>query len=287
MIRNCPRKCHDIHTRKPAARKLKPYFRKLDSRWIKRWQCKICNKTFSEATENPRKWQKKRRINSLVLKLFASTISERRMAIVMGVNRKTIAHRRNFLSRLEETKEKAQWSHVRKVQFDDLETFEHTKCKPLSVCIAVDADTRRIIGYEVSKMPAKGQLAKIARKKYGHRPDERPEGWNRLLRTLKTKLSEEVIFVSDSNPHYPKYVKKYFPLAKHVRVKGKRGCITAQGELKRIGFDPLFSLNHTCAMFRASISRLIRKTWNTTKQAYALEQHIRIYRKFHNDVLVT
>jgi len=39
--------------------------------------------------------------------------------------------------------------------------------------------------------------------------------------------------------------------ATHRTVKGRRGSIAGQGELKKIGFDPLFSLNHTCAMLRA------------------------------------
>ena len=57
------------------------------------------------------------------------------------------------------------------VEFDDLETFEHTKCKPLSVTLMVEYKTRRILGFEVSQMPAKGRIAHIARKKYGPRAE--------------------------------------------------------------------------------------------------------------------
>jgi len=53
------------------------------------------------------------------------------------------------------------------IQFDDMETFEHTKCKPLSITLAVEEKTRRILDYQVSQMPAKGLLAEISRKKYG------------------------------------------------------------------------------------------------------------------------
>ena len=96
------------------------------------------------------------------------------------------------------------------IQFDELETFEHTKCKPLSVIIAVDRKT----------------------------------------------------------------------------CKGKRGCVTGQGELKKVGFDPLFSLNHTFAMFRANMNRLFRKTWCTTKVPQGLIDHIDLYIQHHNRVLV-
>ncbi|MEQ1722809.1 MAG: hypothetical protein ABL930_06505, partial [Pseudobdellovibrio sp.] len=55
-----------------------------------------------------------------------------------------------------------------------------------------------------------------------------------------------------------------------------------QGELKKIGFDPLFSLNHTCAMMRAKVSRLIRRTWNTTKKPERLSEHLALAVLHHN-----
>jgi hypothetical protein len=55
-----------------------------------------------------------------------------------------------------------------------------------------------------------------------------------------------------------------------------------QGELKSGGFDPLFSFNHTAAMLRANINRLVRKTWCTTKRIDRLEAHIALYVQFHN-----
>jgi len=63
---------------------------------------------------------------------------------------------------------------------------------------------------------------------------------------------------------------------------GKKGCIAGQGELKKATFDPIFSINHTFAMMRANISRLIRKTWNTTKKVEGLIDHLNIYVWMHN-----
>ena len=102
------------------------------------------------------------------------------------------------------------------LQFDDLITTEHTKLKPLSISIAVDAKRRFILGAEVSIIPAFGLLAKLSREKYGRR----------------------------SNGHYQ-------------RFKGAKGAVVGQGELKKLKRDPLFMINHTCAMLRANINRLI------------------------------
>ena len=171
------------------------------------------------------------------------------------------------------------------VQFDDLETSEHTKCKPLSVSLIVDQKTRKILGFEVSKIPAKGHLAEIARKKYGYRPDERPAALDRLFQKVKPMIAETAKFMSDQNPLYPAPVRKYFANAEYETVKSRRGCVTGQGELKEGGFDPLFSLNHTCAMLRANMNRLFRRTWCTTKKIAGLVNHLWIYVQYHNETL--
>ena len=46
------------------------------------------------------------------------------------------------------------------VQFDDLETSEHTKCKPLSVALAVDPKTRKILNFKVNQMLLQGSACK-------------------------------------------------------------------------------------------------------------------------------
>jgi hypothetical protein len=171
-------------------------------------------------------------------------------------------------------------------EFDDMETFEHTKCKPLSITLAVTYPERRILGVEVSTMPANGLLAALSRKKYGPRPDHRPQGRTRLFTRIKAWVAPGAQIKSDQNPHYPKDVKVHFPTSKHHRFKGRRGAIVGQGELKKIGFDPLFCLNHTCAMIRDNVNRLKRKTWATTKKPERLLAHLNLYAHFHNEVLL-
>ncbi len=214
----------------------------------------------------------------------------RRTARLLRIHRTTVARKVRFLAekaRLDHLKslEAFQKAPLSEIQFDDLETMEHSKCKPLSVALAVDAKTRKILAFSVSQMPAKGLLARIALKKYGYRKDLRRIGWEKLFQDLKPLVSESATFTSDQNPFYPAFVQKHFPKAKHETVEGKRGCIAGQGELKKIGFDPLFSLNHTCAMLRANINRLFRRTWCTTKKRERLFDHIMLYAAYHNQVL--
>ena len=207
------------------------------------------------------------------------------MARILNLNRKTIARKLLFLGKKceeELERENASLPPAQQVEFDDLETFEHTKCKPVSVPLMVEYKSRRILGLEVARMPAKGKLAQRARKKYGPRFDERPSARRRLFEKVQSLVHPEAIIRSDSNPHYPDDVKRHFPQATHETVLSRKGAITAQGELKKQKFDPIFSLNHTCAMYRAHVGRLIRKTWNTTKKIERLRLHLMIYAHCHN-----
>lgn len=262
--------------------------RKSDCRRIQRFKCVVCRKHFSVATFNLCYRQKKRQINPKVFQELTSGVSLRRAAKKLRVNRKTIARRLEFLGQLAHA-ELQSTNHEHPpasiIEFDDMETFEHTKCKPLSITLAVEHRTRRILGFEVSRMPAKGLLARIARKKYGSRRDERPAAREELFTRIQPLVAPAAVIKSDQNPHYVEDVKRHFPLANHERFKGQRGAIVGQGELKKIRFDPLFSLNHTCAMLRANINRLFRKTWCTTKLPRNLALHIAIYAIYHNKQL--
>lgn len=266
------------------------YYRRSDGQWISRYQCKSCQKRFSSATRSDCYFQKKRKINHKIYLLLCSGVSQRRAAIILGVNRKTVVRKFRFMAD-QEMKNHKKWlkkltpDSLSYIQFDDLETAEHSKCKPLSVSLAIEPNTRKILGFQVSQMPARGPLAPIARAKYGIRRDERVKGWDQLFNGLKPFVKKDARFLSDQNPHYPRVLKRHFSKSFHETTPGGRGCIVGQGELKRLNFDPTFSLNHTCAMLRANLNRLFRKTWCTTKTKKGLIDHLNLYVSFHNRTL--
>jgi len=81
-------------------------------------------------------------------------MSMRRFAKVYKVSRTTVKRKLDFLSsqaRLNQQKWlKQRHTKFQKVQFDDLETFEHTKCKPITVTLFVEEKTRKIIDFCVA-----------------------------------------------------------------------------------------------------------------------------------------
>ncbi len=262
------------------------FYRRSDAKSVQRFRCLQCRSSFSRATFDICYRQKKRHKNEQLRRLLVSGVSQRRAAEILVLNRTTIVRKFLFLygnALFNWRTRNFKRAKSRIIEFDDLETFEVTKCKPLSVTLAVESRTRKILGLAVSRMPAKGLLADKARKRYGPRIDERARGRKRLFKEIAPLIHEDAVIVSDCNPHYPADVKNSFPKAKHVTYLGKRGSSGGQGELRNKKFDPMFSLNHTCAMFRANVNRLFRKTWCTTKRSDRLYAHLLIYAQYHND----
>jgi len=262
------------------------YNRTSDGKCVQRFRCLACRKSFSTATFSACFRQKKRHKNDQLRRLLSSCVSQRRAAFQLNLNRTTVIRKFLFLGMWAELKLSEMNRGSRKaasIEFDDLETFEHTKCKPLSVTLAVEFKTRRILGFRVSQMAAKGLLVKKAQK-YGWRPDLRSMSRASLFSEIRDLVAEDAIIKSDLNPHYKNDVERFFPKASYFQFEGKRGSITGQGELKKTRFDPLFSLNQTCAKLRADVNRLVRRTWCTTKKPDRLHMHLAIYAVFHNEV---
>lgn len=291
---NCPLSLHAISSDAKSGSQILThaviksgcFLRHCDHIKIQRFFCKTCKKTFSTETFNPLKYQKKRHLNDFVANLYSSGVSQRRVAKLLSINRKTAVRKFIFfgkecLKNMEERKHLPN-REIGDFIFDEMESFEHTKMKPLSIPMAVEEKTRLILDFKVSSMKAKGLLAERSRKKYGPRKDDRKKHLAELLTNLKKLSPNPISIKSDMNPHYVYPVKNIFPRSFHQTFKGERGCVVGQGELKAVGFDPLFSFNHTAAMLRANINRLFRRTWNTTKKPECLRYHIAIYVFYHN-----
>lgn len=215
----------------------------------------------------------------------------RRAGIILNIQRLTVKRKLIFLAK------QAQLSHqeflknlarfpVKHFQFDDLITSHHTKLKPLTVSLAVDVDSRKILAASVAQIPAFGHLATISRAKYGGRPSNHKQALSNVFEQIKNIVKPNAKIESDEHKLYPHFVKKYFPDSHYVRHKSIVGCVAGQGELKRTHFDPLFKINHTFAMLRANINRLFRRTWCTTKDPQMLMHHLQLYIEFHNSYLV-
>lgn len=263
------------------------FFRADDSRQVQRYRCKSCGKRFSRASFSDHYRHRRRRETSMIEHLLCSKASMRRIAKVLRMDRKTVVRRMDILEKRALRKHAKLMEHLEEkkvthMQFDDMITHEHTKMKPLSISLAVDKKSRLILGAQVSQIPAFGHLAKRSRKKYGYRPSFHEVGLTQLFEKIYKTIDQDAIVSSDMHKTYPKFVSKYLGSCTYKTYEGGRSCVAGQGELKKKGYDPLFTLNHTCAMFRDSINRLVRKTWCSSKCPRRLQQHLNIFISYYN-----
>lgn len=284
----CPNSSCVFFNRKEKVHKDGSFFRSSESRLIGRFKCVSCGKKFSNATGTLEFRQKKRRVNKSLRDLLASGMSMRRCARLLQINRTTVERKLIYLAKKAQKSQeeflKSLKGKVHHIHFDDLITSEHTKLKPLTVSIAVDAKKRFILGARVGRIGAFGHLAELSRRKYGKRENEHKKTLDELFKIIKPVTAQKVHFRSDEHQNYPEFVEKYFSEAWYERFKSERSAIAGQGELKKVYRDPLFAINHTCAMFRANINRLIRRTWCTTKKKEFLQMHIDIFVNYYNTI---
>ena len=264
------------------------YRRPSDQKKIQRYQCKNCAKSFSDQCHSFDFRLRKRRINQSVFRLLSKGNSQRGCAQILGVHPKTIARR---VTRFGSCAKKHLRSFQKKtrniceVVFDEMESFEHTKLKPLTIPLAVENKTRKILALDVGKIAAKGHLAEISKRKYGKRMCQRKKVLESLFHQFTPMVDPFCLLKSDESQHYPNVVKKHLKEATHKTYKGRKAAVTGQGELKKGKHDPLFYFNHTAGMIRDNIKRLARRTWCTTKKIERLLDLLHIYAFYHNQIL--
>ena len=171
---------------------------------------------------------------------------------------------------------------IGQLYFDELETIEHTKLKPLSVLLFVD-DAYRILRTQVAVAPPKGCLAKISYDKYGPRKDEREDVLRQCFTELRGLKPQEIR--SDAKPSYRKFTEEFFPGIEHKvfnRSEKERHRDRLHEKYQKQVYDPMFTLNQRCAKLRANIRRLTRRSWCTTKLKENLQRHLEIYCFYNN-----
>ena len=262
-------------------------YRRKTGKVVQRFKCQSCKKGFSEQTFNYNYRFKKPHLDLIVFRLLCISTSQRKTALALGINPKTVDLRVKRFGQacIKNLEYMRKCLAPQKVAFDEMESFEHSKCKPVTLPIAVDMQSRKILAIASGNIAAKGHLAEVSRKKYGSRKCERNKALDKMFLDLKELNSKRFTLITDESPHYPKKVKQYFQDYKYLRFKGRRSCVVGQGELKQGGRDPLFNLNHTYAMIRDNIKRLARRTWCTTKKLLNLNYMLHIYAFFHNQLM--
>ncbi len=254
-------------------------------RALQRYQCKACKKFVSESWWSPEYRLRKRKFTHELFHLLCRGLSQRACAKFFGVKREAIALRLELFGECASANLKHFRANKRPsdaIILDEMESFEHTKCKPLTIPLVVEDKSRLILSLRVGAIAAKGPLAEVSRLKYGLRVCQRKQVVADVIDDVKNCLKSSSIIKTDKSPHYCRPLKSVFPKNVIKTYKGRKARENGLGELKKGGFDPIFSLNHTAAMIRDNLKRMARKTWATTKKAANLELALFMYAWAHN-----
>lgn len=277
----CPNLECTSHFGTPAAftKKGTNYIRRTHQT-VRRFQCKVCRRYFSSRTFQANYRHKKMDLNYKLAKLLVEGCSLRACGRILGLNYSATYLKFLWLRKVVDQQKEKRSITARTLQFDEMESIEHTKCKPLSIALIVN-ESYTLLGAKVGKMPAKGRLAAFSRAKYGPRKDERREKMRELFSDILTQLPEEPLQVdSDQRPGYTALVREFFPKAlyrQHNQAERKRRQERLHEKLQKKRYDPIFRVNHKCALLRSHMKRLVRRSWCTTKKPENLQLHLDLF----------
>lgn len=264
------------------------YTLRTTNKKIQRFICLSCHKGFSTQTLSFDYRLRKRKINQTIFRMMAKGNSQRGCAQILGITPRTVARRVIKFGRVSKIKldlERKSGAKYDEIMVDEMESFEHTKLKPVTIPIAVEKKSRKILALDVGRIAAKGHLSKKSLAKYGYRICERKKVLTSFFKEIRDYFGDKAKIISDESPHYVRHIANSLRGIPHIRYKGGRGSIVGQGELKKKAFDPLFQLNHTYAMVRDNIKRLSRRTWCTTKKIDRLKGMLYLYANYHNQII--
>jgi transposase-like protein len=270
------------------------YRRKCDGRTISRFACDRCKKSCSTQTFRLDYRLRRTDLWTGVFMNLCSKVTLRQSARFHRCNRKTIAARLKLFGEhckelhlgaleLARTRGGIQGSF----QLDELETYEtDRRLKPVTVPLLVHMPSRCVLHTAVGTLPPRKplpprkqkQLERIEAEEGEKRKSESREKVSECFEVLKqiTPTEGPVRVGTDEKPTYRAILKKKFG----ERLVHKRTHSTEPRTIK----NPLFLVNHTFAMLRDGLGRLVRRNWGATKEREKLEWHLWLYIGWRNYV---
>ena len=266
------------------------YLRACDGRPVQRFLCLECRRTFSTQSFRVDFGLKKPRLNLSLVGPFVSKVTHRQAARMLGCSRKTVAHRLELLgehcerfhrSRLRRAAGKSLGAAI--FQLDELETFEHSRrLAPVTMPVLIERKSYFVVDLKTAALPARGGLRRVDEEKkaerervHGRRRSGSVEAVSTCLTTFEIARGS-IHIQTDRKATYPRILK---------RSLGTRLIHERHSSIARRDYgNPLFPINHTLAMMRDGISRLVRRTWAASKLKERLERHAWIWAVWRNYV---
>jgi transposase-like protein len=268
------------------------YSRKCDGRKVQRFQCLVCKSSFSSQTfRTDYQWHKP----GLHLRVFEGLVSKtslRQMARILEVRRPTVERRFRRLGVQAKAFHQAMLRRANAgagingvFQLDEQETFEtDRRLRPVTFPVLIERSSYFVVHGQAAPMGCRGKLT--ARKREQRIKMEAEEGRRKsgskgavlsCFQALQEahELGVGIDLQTDKKSSYNRLFKKAVgkQFASHQAVSGRA---------PRCYGSTLFPINHTLAMMRDGISRLVRRSWCVSKLRSRLEQHFWVWVAYRN-----
>ena len=256
------------------------YKRKRSRQLIQRYKCSNCKHTFSDQTLSKTYKQKRPDLNKNILEMVSGGVGVRKTAMLLRTTKNTVQKRIKFLAEVCDAfnkKHMSEWDIKPPFQFDEMETFEHSRHANLGVPVLVEKKSHFIVGaigqYATSKShyPDLQSKHNVAHSKEISGKDRITKELIKLCRVMKPQ--GRIIIDTDGHRSYPAYMKEAFKndFVHNVYVAGDDRNKTE-----------LFPVNNICGCLRDDEAMLRRRTWHVCKDKNMLTARLKIYTFFSN-----
>ncbi len=288
---HCPTRTHT----RPFTYQRRGYFRrKCDGRTVQRFSCRSCAQRFSSQTFRfDYRWRKPR-LHLRVFDLFVSKVTMRQMARITRVRRPTVERRllrigshckefHRFV--LHEAGRAGLLQGV--FQLDELETFEtDRRLKPVTMPVLIERHSYFVVYGSTAPLGARGRLAphlKKRKERYEAAEGRRRSGSVRAVRECLSEWAR--VHRRGVGMHLQSDRKSSYRRLFLQAAGDQFGSHTTESSRRRRDYgNLLFPINHTLAMMRDGISRLVRRSWGAAKLRERLEVHFWIWAAYRNYV---
>jgi transposase-like protein len=269
------------------------FTRRCDGRRVQRFRCRACRRSFSTQTFRLDYRLQQPRLHLALFDELVSKVTLRQSARLRGASRKTIAHRLELLGRLGEQFHRHMLQGACRrgglagtFQLDELETYEtDRRLQPVTVPVLIERKSYFVLHTAVAPLAARGGLQprdrerKLAREKlFGKRRSGSRRVVGESFDVLQSVVAGRgpVVVQTDRKQSYASLLAR--------RFGGRLWHERTSSREKRGYSNPLFPINHTLAMMRDGLSRLVRRTWAGAKRREKLGRHLWIWVLWRNYV---
>ena len=246
---------------------------KKEPKPIRQYQCKACKARFSVNSLKDTYKQHKPQLNDQIMTLYCEGNTLRGIARILKIGYQTVVRKWRFMADKARIRHEVALNHkeivTKYIQFDQMETFEHTKEKPLGIALSIRPKTGQILSAKVCRVPIRALSISKAKVTAYNKKTDRKEAFYKMLYETKQALDEGYSVLSCDGER------------EAVRM-AKIMCPKSLIETHINDYAGMWRLNHTCAKLRHHLSRLKRKTWATTKSRHFLQMHLDLFIAYQN-----